>query len=112
MFFAKSNQRLPIGIDKGLMCLREKKPSRLHKDEINYIKSLVKDKNYRILLSKDGINTFNSKIFLTGLDPFEFYDSLEVEDDSSHAFYLENVGKSARRVRGVSRHVRSRDCAT
>ena len=88
MFFAKSNQRLPIGIDKGLMCLREKKPSRLQKDEINYIKSLVKDKNYRILLSKDGINTFNSKIFLTGLDPFEFYDSLEVEDDSSHAFYL------------------------
>ena len=32
--------------------------------------------------------SFNSEIFKVGKDPFDFYNFLDVEDDSSHAFYL------------------------
>lgn len=56
--------------------------------EIQEIKALIKDKNYRIILSKEGINIFNSESHKIGSDPYDFYDSLKVENDASHAFYL------------------------
>ena len=88
MHFAKKNQRLPVGIDKNLMCLIDRKLNRMEPHEIQEIKSLIKDKNYRIILSKEGINIFNSESHQIGSDPYEFYDSLKVESDASHAFYL------------------------
>ena len=88
MHFAKKNQRLPVGIDKNLMCLIDRQLNRMEPHEIQEIKSLIKDKNYRIILSKEGINIFNSESHQIGSDPYEFYDSLKVESDASHAFYL------------------------
>ena len=88
MYYAKKNQRLPIGISKDLFCLSDKKINRPDDTELKYIKSLIKDKNYRIQLSEAEINIFNSEIFKVGKDPFDFYNFLDVEDDSSHAFYL------------------------
>jgi len=88
MYFAKKNQRLPIGIDKNLMCLIDRKLDRMKDNEISEIKSLVRDKNFRIILSNKGINVFNSEMHQIGSDPYDFYDYLKVEDDSSHAFYL------------------------
>ena len=63
-----------------------KKIELLSENNKNYIDGL---KN----LKKLKLDTYDAKfvdphIFLTGLEPFEFYDSLEVGDDSSHAFYL------------------------
>ena len=88
MHFAKKNQRLPIGINKDLYCMADKKPIRLSSEDISHIRSLIKDKNYRILISEDGINIFNSDIYKKGIDPFDFFDDLNLENDSSHAFYL------------------------
>ena len=50
MSFAKKNQRLPVGIDNNLMCLSDRKLSRMNKAEVNEIKSLVKDRNFRIII--------------------------------------------------------------
>ena len=61
---------------------------RKSKYELNEIKSLIKDKNFRIFLSEKGINVLNTEKHLTGKDPFEFYNSLDVDNDSSHSFYL------------------------
>ncbi len=88
MFYAKQNQRLPVGISKELYCLSDKKINRPDHKELKHVKSLIKDKNYRIELSEQGINLFNSEIFRVGKDPFDFYEFLNVENDSSHAFYL------------------------
>jgi dihydropteroate synthase len=63
-------------------------PKRKSKKEISEIKSMIKDRNYRILLSKKGINIFNNEVDVTGKDPYDFFDKLNVNDDSSHAFYL------------------------
>ncbi len=88
MYFAKKNQRLPIGIDESLMCLANRKVLRHTEREIKYLKSLVKDKNFRIMLTEENINIFNKDILVNGSDPYEFYRKLGVENDSSHAFYL------------------------
>ena len=88
MYFAKQNKRLPFGINNKLMGLSERKPNRKTQKEINEIKDYIKDKNYRIYLGSDGINIFNSDIHLVNTDPYNFFQKLNVDSDSSHAFYL------------------------
>ena len=77
-----------MGIDDNLMCLTDRKPIRISDNELEEIKSMIKDKNFRILLTSNGINIFNSDIHKVGLDPYDFYEYLKVDSDASHAFYL------------------------
>lgn len=88
MYFSKKNQRLPFRINNSLMFVGERKPLRFSSEDIKQIKSLVKDKNYRIILGENGINVFNSMMHSVGENPYDFYGKFEVDDDSSHAFYL------------------------
>ena len=88
MYFSKINKRLPFRINESLMTTSNRKPTRKSKKEINEIKKLIKDKNFRIFLSNRGINVLNSETQIEGIDPFEFYTSLKVENDASHSFYL------------------------
>ena len=88
MYFSKINKRLPFRINEGLMTTSNRKPTRKSKKEINEIKNLIKDKNFRIFLSDKGINVLNSETKIEGTDPFDFYNSLKVENDASHSFYL------------------------
>jgi len=88
MFFSKKNQRLPFGIDNGLMCMSERKPHRFSKNEIKEIVEMVKDRNFRILLGENGINVFNSLIHEIGNNPYDFYEKMKVDNDASHSFYL------------------------
>ena len=88
MHYSKENQRLPFRINNSLMCLSERKPKRKSKKELKEIKLMVRDKNYRIFLSESYINVFNSEVFINGRDPYDFFDKMDINDDSSHAFYL------------------------
>ncbi len=88
MYYSKQNKRLPFRVNDSLMTTSCRKPMRKSKYELNEIKSLIKDKNFRIFLSEKGINVLNTEKHLTGKDPFEFYNSLDVDNDSSHSFYL------------------------
>lgn len=88
MYFAKKNQRLPVGIDESLMCLSNRRLLRQTKDEIDHFKLNVKDRNYRIMLTDKKINIFNKDVHLKGTDPYDFYNKLDVDNDSSHSFYL------------------------
>ena len=54
MHFSKKNQRLPFRVSDELMSMSVRNPKRKSKKEISEIKSMIKDKNYRILLSKKG----------------------------------------------------------
>ena len=88
MHFSKKNQRLPFRVNNNLMCISERKPKRKSKRELKEIKSMVKDKNFRIFLSEDGINVFNSETFTNGVDPYDFFEKMNVNDNASHSFYL------------------------
>ena len=88
MHFSKINQRLPFRINNSLMCISERKVQRKSMKELKEMKSMVKDKNFRIFLSDNSINVFNSETFTSGSDPYDFFDHMKVDDDASHAFYL------------------------
>ena len=46
------------------------------------------ENNFRILLGDKGIDVVNSKMHATGVDPYDFFSNMNVENDASHAFYL------------------------
>ena len=70
------------------MCLSNRRLFRQTKDEIDHFKLNGKDRNYRIMLTDKKINIFNKDVHLKGTDPYDFYNKLDVDNDSSHSFYL------------------------
>ncbi|MBZ4201007.1 MAG: DUF6513 domain-containing protein [Methylotenera sp.] len=88
MHAAKTDDRLPRGYSHGLMGLHDRRPFSYKPDEIAEIASLVKDPNFRIQVSEQGVHVYNRSGLHQATDPFALYPSLDVHEDASHAFYL------------------------
>ena len=88
MYASRIDSIPPKGYDNGLMALHERKPFPYSFDEINEFASAIKDPNFRIQVSEEGIHTYNRDGMHTSTDPYEIYPSLNVEEDGGHAFYL------------------------
>ena len=71
-----------------MLTIHEKKPSPDSLEEIKVTAQNVKDPNFRIQITSDGLHVYNREGLRSGQDPFQFYEKLGVEEDSSHAFYL------------------------
>jgi len=85
---ASQNNITPKHINDGLLINHGHKDYPYSSDELEDMKSNIKDKNYRIYVNDDGIHLFNKSIYKVFYDPFDFYEFLEVDDDSGHSFYL------------------------
>jgi hypothetical protein len=79
---------LPKGISGDLAALHSKRPFPYDADEIADIAAGVRDPNFRVQVSGDGIHVYNRDGHLKASDPFELYPQLKVEHDGGHAFYL------------------------
>ncbi|MEJ2115926.1 MAG: dihydropteroate synthase, partial [Gammaproteobacteria bacterium] len=88
MYASRIDSIPPKGYDNGLMALHERKPFPYNLDEIKEFAAEIKDSNFRIQVSEEGIHTYNRDGFYTTTNPYEIYPSLNVEDDGGHAFYL------------------------
>ena len=88
MCAAKLDNIPPKGYDNGLMVLHERKPFPYTIDEIRELAAAIKDPNFRIQISEEGIHTYNRDGMYTSQDPFAVYPELKVENDGGHAFYL------------------------
>ena len=88
MFLARHEKTLPKRLHGGLAVLHERKPHPYSSAEIRDAAIQIKDRNYRIQVSEDGIHIYNRDGFHTATDPFALYPSLGVESDGGHAFYL------------------------
>jgi dihydropteroate synthase-like protein len=88
MHAAKDLGRLPVGIDPGLACLRDRKPFTASPDEIAETAGAVRDANFRIEVAADGIHLYNRDGHHVARDAFALYPKLGVEADGAHAFYL------------------------
>ena len=88
MYAAKQQDTLPKHIDAGLMALHEVSPFPYSCEEIKDLAGQIKDPNYRVQISSEGIHIFNRDGLHSAIDPFEFYPKLKVETDGGHAFYL------------------------
>ena len=88
MYWAREQQSLPKQIDAGLTALHERAPFPYGTDEIRELAAAIRDPNFRIQVSAEGVHCFNRDGILTYADPFDFYPHLKVEQDAGHAFYL------------------------
>ena len=88
MFTAREENRLPVGIDDGLMGLHDRRPTPYSADEITEFASLVQDPSFRIQVSEQGLHVFNRDGHHIGDEPFALFPELGVEADGPHAFYL------------------------
>ena len=88
MYAAKQQDTLPKHIDTGLMALHEVSPFPYSYEEIKDLAGQIKDPNYRVQISSEGIHIFNRDGLYSAVDPFELYPKLKVETDGGHAFYL------------------------
>jgi dihydropteroate synthase-like protein len=88
MHAANEAQMLPKGISTDLCALHAKRPFPYSSREIAEISTGIRDPNYRVQVSDDGIHVYNRELHAISGDPFELYPQLKVEQDGGHAFYL------------------------
>lgn len=72
----------------GLMCLHDVLPFPYDAAEITRQAGDIRDANYRIQLSEQGIHLYNRDTHVCGTDAYGFRTSLDLADDWTHAFYL------------------------
>ncbi|MCB1888925.1 MAG: dihydropteroate synthase [Rhodocyclaceae bacterium] len=88
MFAARETQSLPKGFSDALMTVHGRRPFPDGPDEIAQAAAAVKDPNFRVQVSGDGIHVYNRDGLFTHTDPFELYPELGLEADGGHAFYM------------------------
>jgi len=88
MHRARAEQSLPKGLHGGLTGLHERKPFPYDRSDIESTAAAVKDANYRIQVSAEGIYLYNRDGLHCAPDPFALYPLLDIGNDTGHAFYL------------------------
>jgi len=88
MHAAHEDRRLPRDYSNGLLGLHDRRPFPYTAEEIAEFAAQVKDPNFRIQVSEQGVHIYNRDGLWRDIDPFRLYPQLGVEDDASHAFYL------------------------
>ncbi len=87
-YYAHCQQRLPVGIDGGLMGLRDRRPYTYTSRELSELAAMIRDPNFRIAVAEDGVHVMNRDGHQIGDDPFGLYPQLGLEEDAGHAFYM------------------------
>ncbi|KND62423.1 hypothetical protein BVER_01631c [Candidatus Burkholderia verschuerenii] len=88
MHASRETQTLPKGISGDLSALHAKRPFPYDANEIAAFADAVRDPNFRVQVSADGIHVYNRDGHHVENDPFALYPKLAVENDGGHAFYL------------------------
>jgi dihydropteroate synthase len=89
MHYAKGEHSLPKGIDAALLTTHARKPFPYGLEEIRELAADIRDPNYRIQVSEEGVHVFNRDGMATAGDPFSLFPQLaELQDDAPHAFYM------------------------
>ncbi|WP_277188267.1 DUF6513 domain-containing protein [Caballeronia sp. BR00000012568055] len=88
MYAARESQSLPKGISSELSALHAKRPFPYDAAEIGAFAAAVRDPNFRVQVSTQGIHVYNRDGHHVAADPFALYPKLAVESDGGHAFYL------------------------
>jgi hypothetical protein len=71
-----------------LLGLHDKKPFPVTPEEIAAVAQEVRDANFRVEASVDGIHVYNGDGHHIAEDAFALFPKLGVENDGAHAFYL------------------------
>jgi dihydropteroate synthase-like protein len=88
MHAARTEHVLPKGISTELATVHAKRPFPYSAEEIDEFARAVRDPNFRVQVSTDGIHVYNRDGHRRGEDPFALYPQLDLQTDGGHAFYM------------------------
>jgi dihydropteroate synthase-like protein len=88
MHAAVSQQVLPKGMSDALMTVHAKRPFPDAPQEIAALAREVRDPNFRVQVSHEGLHVYNRDGLRLAQDPFTLWPRLGLEDDAAHAFYM------------------------
>ncbi|WP_042267910.1 DUF6513 domain-containing protein [Paraburkholderia heleia] len=88
MHAAREAQVLPKGIDGDLATVHARRPFPYSAAEIDEVAREVRDPNFRVQVSAEGLHVYNRDGHRRGSDPFALYPQLHLEADGGHAFYM------------------------
>ena len=88
-YAAHAAQSLPKGLHGGLCALHECRPFPYDRAEIEALAKDIRDPNYRIQVSSEGIHVYNRDELCLGTDPYTLFPLLQrIQEDPPHAFYM------------------------
>ncbi len=88
MFAAKADGALPRGYTAALVTTHDKKPFPQNLDDIHAVAAKVRDPNFRVQVTGEGIHVYNRDGFWSDVNPFSIFPNLKLDGDASHAFYM------------------------
>ena len=88
MHAAVSHHMLPKGLSEQLMTVHAKSPFPDGPEEIAAVAREVRDPNFRVQVSQQGVHVYNREGLRVARDPFALWPQLRLENDASHAFYM------------------------
>lgn len=87
-FAARAAHSMPRGFGSGLLCLRDRRPFVRDAEQIAATAARIRDPNYRVEVSAEGIHLYNRDGHHRATDPFDLFPKLDLGTDTGHAFYL------------------------
>ncbi|CBS88937.1 DUF6513 domain-containing protein [Azospirillum lipoferum] len=87
-FAARTAHSMPRGFGNGLLCLRDRRPFVRDAAQIAETAAQIRDPNYRVEVSAEGIHLYNRDGHHRATDPFDLFPTLDLGTDTGHAFYL------------------------
>jgi len=88
MHAARSHGQLPKGLSDALMTVHTKHPFVDTPQEIAATAAQVRDPNFRVQVSAEGLHVYNRDGMRLGQGAFELWPQLGLESDAAHAFYM------------------------
>ena len=88
MHAARTHRMLPKGLSDALMTVHARYPFPDTPAEIAATASAVRDPNFRVQISADGIHVYNRDGLRLAQDAFALWPQLKLETDAAHAFYM------------------------
>jgi dihydropteroate synthase-like protein len=88
MYAARADRALPKGYSDALLQVHDKRPFASTPAEIAELARELRDANFRIEASTDGVHIFARHFHAVEKDAMSLFPHLNVEHDGAHAFYL------------------------
>jgi dihydropteroate synthase-like protein len=88
MFAAKADGALPRGYTAALITTHDKKPFPQNLDDVQAVAANVRDPNFRVQITAEGVHVYNRDGLWSDPNPFRIYPNLQLDSDGSHAFYM------------------------
>ena len=88
MHAAQSHAMLPKGLSDALLTVHDKHPFPDTPQEIAATAAQVRDPNFRVQISREGLHVYNRDGMRVAQDAFALWPQLRLDDDAAHAFYM------------------------